>query len=227
MEMTTASRRPPIALRADRVYRFFRAGDEETLAVQGVTLSLAPGEMVCLSGPSGSGKSTLLACLAGTDEPSGGTVWVSGERLSGRTEAQRARLRSRHIGTMAQSGNLFAHLTVADNVALARRIGGGRQKVGTLLDSLGLIDRARAWPHELSGGELSRASLAVALVNEPAVVLADEPTGELDEATESRLLGLLREHADRGCAVLVASHSPAVRRAADRVLRIDDGRLVA
>jgi putative ABC transport system ATP-binding protein len=222
VEVTTS----PV-LRADRVYRFFRSGDEETLAVQGVSLALRPGEMVSLSGPSGSGKSTLLACLAGTDEPSGGTVWIAGERLSGRTEAARARLRSRHVGSMAQSGNLFGHLTVADNVALARRIGGGTQQVGSVLDSLGLVDRARAWPHELSGGELARAALAVALVNEPAVVLADEPTGELDEATESRLLALLREHAGRGCAILVASHSPAVRRAADRVLAIDDGRLVA
>jgi putative ABC transport system ATP-binding protein len=217
----------PVALRADRVYRFFRAGDEETLAVQGVSLSLASGEMVCLSGPSGSGKSTLLACLAGTDEPSGGTVWISGERMSGRSEAARARLRSRYIGTMGQADNLFAHLTVADNVALARRIGSGTQKVGVVLDTLGLTGRARAWPHALSGGELARASLAVALVNEPPVVLADEPTGELDEATESRLLGLLREHANRGRAILVASHSPAVRRFADRVLSIDDGRLVA
>jgi putative ABC transport system ATP-binding protein len=218
---------PFVALRADRVYRFFRAGDEETLAVQGVSLSLAAGEVVCLSGPSGSGKSTLLACLAGIDEPSGGTVWISGQRLSGRTEATRARLRSRHIGTMGQGGNLFGHLTVADNVALARRIGAGTQKVGVVLDRLGLTARARAWPHALSGGELARASLAVALVNDPAVLLADEPTGELDEATESRLLGLLRDHATRGCAILVASHSPAVRRTSDRVLSIEDGRLVA
>jgi putative ABC transport system ATP-binding protein len=128
---------------------------------------------------------------------------------------------------MGQGGNLFGHLTVADNVALARRIGAGTQKVGVVLDRLGLTARARAWPHALSGGELARASLAVALVNDPAVLLADEPTGELDEATESRLLGLLRDHATRGCAILVASHSPAVRRTSDRVLSIEDGRLVA
>ncbi|WP_151082579.1 ABC transporter ATP-binding protein [Nocardioides cynanchi] len=223
----TAPRADPCALRADRIYRFFRAGDEETLAVQGVSLELAAGEVVCLSGPSGSGKSTLMACLAGTDEPSGGTVWVAGERLSGRTEAERARLRSRHIGTMSQSGNLFAHLTIGGNVALARRIGGGTQPVRGVLDALGLSDRAGAWPHELSGGEHARASLAVALVNQPAVVLADEPTGELDETTETQLLRLLRRHADHGCAVLVASHSPVVRRTADRVLTIDDGRIVA
>jgi putative ABC transport system ATP-binding protein len=216
-----------MSLRADNLYRFYRAGDDETLAVQGVSLEIRAGEVVTLSGPSGSGKSTLLACLAGTDEPSGGTVWVEGNRMSGRSEAARAELRGRHIGTMAQSGNLFPHLSLVDNLRLVRRIGGGTASMEELLHDLGIAERAKAWPHELSGGELARASLAVALVNAPAVLLADEPTGELDEATESRLLALVRTRADSGCAVLVASHSPAVRRVADRVLLLEDGRLVA
>jgi putative ABC transport system ATP-binding protein len=216
-----------MSLRADNLYRFYRAGDDETLAVQGVSLEIQPGEVVALSGPSGSGKSTLLACLAGTDEPSGGTVWVEGSRMSGRSEAARAELRGRHIGTMAQSGNLLPHLSLVDNLRLARYIGGGKARIDELLVDLGIVDRAKAWPDELSGGELARASLAVALVNAPAVLLADEPTGELDEATESRLLALVRTRADAGCAVLIASHSPAVRRAADRVLLLEDGRLVA
>ncbi len=216
-----------MSLRADNIYRFYRAGDEETLAVQGVSLEIVPGEVVSLSGRSGSGKSTLLACLAGTDEPSGGTVWVEGSRMSGCSEAARARLRGQHIGTMAQSGNLLPHLSLVDNVRLAQLIGGGRASIAELLGDLGIANRAKAWPHELSGGELARAALAVALVNAPAVLLADEPTGELDEATESRLLALVRQRADAGCAVLIASHSPAVRRAADRVLLLEDGRLVA
>ena len=216
-----------MSLRADNVYRFYRAGDEETLAVQGVSLQVEPGEVVALSGPSGSGKSTLLACLAGTDEPSGGTVWVEGTRMSGRTEAARAALRARHIGTMAQSGNLLSHLRLLDNLRLAQRIGRGTADLDALLAELGIGDRSKAWPNELSGGELARASLAVALVNAPAVLLADEPTGELDEATEGRLLALLRRRAEAGCAVLIASHSPAVRRTADRALLLEDGRLVA
>lgn len=216
-----------MSLRAENVYRFYRAGDEETLAVQGVSLEVRPGELVALSGPSGSGKSTLLACLAGTDEPSGGTVWVDGTRMSGRTEAARAALRARHIGTMAQSGNLLPHLRLIDNLRLAQRIGGGTADVRALLADLGIADRSRAWPDELSGGELARAALAVALVNDPAVLLADEPTGELDEATEARLLSLLRRRAESGCAVLVASHSLAVHRTADRALLLEDGRLVA
>ena len=161
------------ALRADRIYRFYRAGDEETLAVRGISLELVPGEVVAVSGPSGSGKSTLLACLAGIDEPSGGTVWVGDARMSGRTEAARAALRARHIGTMAQSGNLLAHLTVIDNLSLARRIGRGDSDEKALLEDLGIAHRARAWPHQLSGGELARASLALALVNDPSVLLAD------------------------------------------------------
>ncbi|HEY8092826.1 MAG TPA: ATP-binding cassette domain-containing protein [Acidimicrobiales bacterium] len=221
MEVTTA------VLRADRIYRFYRAGDEETLAVRGISLELAPGQVVAVCGPSGSGKSTLLACLAGTDEPSGGTVWVGGARMSGRTEAARAALRAQHIGTMAQSGNLLAHLSLVDNLRLVRRIGRGRRDERELLDDLGIAHRAKAWPDQLSGGELARASLALALVNEPSVLLADEPTGELDEATEQRLLTLVRRRADAGCAVLVASHSAAVRRLADRVLLLEDGQLAA
>ena len=216
-----------MSLRAENVYRFYRAGDEETLALQGVSMEVGPGELVTLSGPSGAGKSTLMACLAGTDEPSGGTVWVEGTRMSGRTEAARAALRARHIGTMTQSGNLFSHLTVVDNLRLAQRIGRGRGNLDALLADLGIAGRAKARPHQLSGGELVRASLAVALVNAPDVLLADEPTGELDEATEARLLALVRRRAESGCAVLIASHSAAVRQAADRVLLLEDGRLVA
>ncbi len=217
-----------MTLLADDLYRFYRAGAEETRALRGVSLEIKPGELVALSGPSGSGKSTLMSCLAGTDQPSGGTVWVEGERMSGRSEAARSELRSRHIGMMAQSGNLVAHLTLRDNVRFARRIAGHRGgDVDVLLADLGIGGRANAWPHQLSGGEIARAGLAVALVNEPAVVLADEPTGELDEATEARLLTLVRRSAEAGCAVLVASHSPAVREAADRVLLLEDGRLVS
>jgi putative ABC transport system ATP-binding protein len=127
---------------------------------------------------------------------------------------------------MAQGGNLLPHLTLVDNLRLVRRIGGADSSgIADLLDVLGVADRANAWPHELSGGELVRGSIAVALVNRPGVLLADEPTGELDEATEARIIALLRGRADAGCAVLVASHSPAVRNAADRVLLLEDGRL--
>ena len=216
------------ALRADRVHRFYRAGDDETLALQGVSLTVEVGEVVAVVGPSGSGKSTLMGCLAGIDEPSGGTVWVAGERMSHRPEAARARLRADRIGTVGQSGNLFDHLTVLANVRLAQSLSRTpHPDPGGLLDALGIDARAHSYPTELSGGESARAALAVALANSPGTLLADEPTGELDEATEQRVLTLLRRQAEHGCAVVVASHSLAVRRMADRVLTLSDGKVVA
>jgi putative ABC transport system ATP-binding protein len=215
------------ALDARSLYRFFRAGDEETLALQGVSLSLAVGELVAVTGPSGSGKSTLLACLAGTDEPDGGTVRISGQRLSHQPEVIRARMRAEYIGLLFQSGNLFAHLTVLQNVRLVQSLARRRRPALDVLDSLGIGHRAYATPGQLSGGELARAGLAVALANEPAVLLADEPTGELDSGTERHVLDLLAARTRDGVAVLIASHSPAVVRRADRVVALVDGRIAA
>jgi len=217
------------ALKASSLYRFFHAGEEETLALQGVSLTVGRGELVAVVGPSGSGKSTLLACLAGLDEPDGGCVLIEGERLSRRPEPERAALRARRVGVLFQSGNLLDHLTVAENVVLAQRVAGrpNPARAAGLLEALGLARRAHARPAELSGGETARAGLAVALANDPAVVLADEPTGELDSASEARVLDLLWAHAAAGGAVVVATHSPAVAAAAARTLHLRDGRVVS
>jgi putative ABC transport system ATP-binding protein len=213
--MTGSSTLP--ALEARSLYRFYRAGDEETLALQGVSLSVQRGEFVAITGPSGSGKSTLLACLAGMDNPDGGSVDIAGQRISHRSEPEQAGIRARHIGMLFQHLNLFEHLTVAQNLELVRSMPGRRRLDGTdVLSQLGLTERATAYPAQLSGGELARAGLAIALANSPTVLLADEPTGELDSATESRVLGMLSDISARGTAILVASHSPAV---------LDDGRL--
>jgi len=216
-------------LQARSLYRFYRAGDEETLALQGVSLTLRPGEFVAVTGPSGSGKSTLLACLAGMDDPDGGSVHVAGQRISHRREPERAHIRDRHIGMLFQQVNLRDHLTVRNNLALVRSLAGrrGRADRPDVIGLLGLWDRADAYPGQLSGGELARAGLAIALANAPALVLADEPTGELDSATETRVLELRSAAAARGTAVLVASHSPAVAAAATRVIRLTDGRISA
>jgi putative ABC transport system ATP-binding protein len=216
------------ALDAASLYRFFHAGDDETLALQGVSLTVDAGEMVAVTGPSGSGKSTLLACLAGLDEPDGGMVHVAGERLSRLPEEDRAGLRARHIGMLFQQANLVGHLSVADNVALAQKLGGSRTGAawrGEVLERCGLSSRAHARPSQLSGGELARAGLAVALANDPAVILADEPTGELDDSTALRVLDLLRERAAAGAAVLVVTHNPAVAAAGEREIRLRDGRV--
>jgi putative ABC transport system ATP-binding protein len=217
-------------LEARSLYRFFHVGDDETLAVQGVSLSLGAGEVVAVTGPSGSGKSTLLACLAGLDEPDGGTVEVAGERLSRRSEEERARLRARFVGMLYQQANLVGHLSVNDNLALAQRLGGSetgaawRQEV---LELCGIAKRAHARPAQLSGGELARAGLAVALAGDPVAILADEPTGELDDDSADRVIDLLRDRADAGAGVLVVTHSPEVARRADREVRLRDGRVEA
>ena len=213
-------------LSARSLYRFLRAGEEETVALRGVGLDIGAGEIVAGTGPSGSGKTTLLNCLAGLDEPDGGTVRVAGERMSHRAERARGAVRARHIGVLYQSGNLLEHLTVRDNVALVQRLAGGRtaaRSPWSLLDKTGIAHRAGARPSSLSGGEAARAGLAVALANTPDVLLADEPTGEVDGETERRVLALLRERAADGMAIVVVTHSRAVARLADRVLRLRDG----
>jgi len=216
------------ALEARDLFRFFRAGEEETLALRGVSLTVQPGEIVAVVGPSGSGKSTLLGCLAGLDEPAGGTVWINGERISHRSEAERAAVRAKAVGVLFQAGNLIEHPAATENVALAQRLSTEEAPTpAVMIDRVGLAARATAYPSQLSGGEAARAGLAVALANNPKVLLADEPTGELDGETEQRLLALLRTHADAGCGVLLVTHSPDVVAIADRVITLSDGQVVA
>ncbi|MDT4919135.1 MAG: putative transport system ATP-binding protein, partial [Pseudonocardiales bacterium] len=139
-------------------------------------------------------------------------------------EVARAELRARHIGFLFQTGNLFDHLDLADNLRLVRRLAGRPPgDVTSLLSELGLADRAHARPSTLSGGEAARAGLAVALANDPAVVLADEPTGELDRTSEATVIGLLRTRAEQGTAIVIATHSAQVAAAADREIRLQDG----
>ena len=219
-------------LEAHSLYRFFHAGDDETLALQGVSFALEAGELVAVTGPSGSGKSTLLACLAGLDEPDGGSVSVDGTRISRRPEEERARIRGARIGMLFQQANLVGHLSVADNVALAQGISTS-QRAGNaawrseVLERCGIDHRASARPAQLSGGELARAGLAVALANDPKVILADEPTGELDAVTAGRVLELLRDRAGQGAGVLIVTHSPDVAAGADREIQLLDGRVRA
>jgi putative ABC transport system ATP-binding protein len=217
-------------IQADELYRFYRAGDEEVKALRGVSMSIDRGELVVVAGPSGSGKSTLLACLAGLDNPSGGIVRVAGTRISHQPEAVRARLRGENIGLLFQSGNLLDHLTVTGNVRFAQRVARRARTAPPtdperLLSAVGMTSRAHAWPTTLSGGETARASLAVALASDPILLIADEPTGELDGDTERSVLKELRARADSGLAVLVASHSTQARKVADRVIRLQDGRI--
>lgn len=227
MSPSPASSTPDAVVSAIDLYRFFHSGDEETLALRGVSLRLYPGEVVAVTGPSGSGKSTLLACIAGLDEPDGGTVRIGNETMSRRTEVERSSLRARKVGMLLQTGNLIDHLNVARNVQFAQRLVGNIDHglVTSLLDEVGLADRSTAMPATLSGGEAARAGLAVALANQPLVVLADEPTGELDETSAGRILDLLRRRADRGASILLVTHNPLVAAFADREVHLVDGRI--
>lgn len=215
-------------LEATELYRFYHTGDDEVVALRGVALTLDAGQFTALKGPSGSGKSTLLACLAGLDEPDGGVVTVLGERMTRRAEPERARLRACHFGMLMQSGNLFEHLTVRANVRLQMEISGqGRSDdIDSLLDSLGLDGLAGVLPAHLSGGEAARAGLAVALATNPSILLCDEPTAEVDAATEQLVIDRLIENCRSGAAVLIVTHSPALAARADRIIDIRDGGII-
>ena len=215
-------------LEAIDVYRFYHIGDEETLALRGVSVQVAAGEIVVVMGPSGSGKSTLMACLAGLDEPDGGYVTLQGNRLTRRPEAERAAIRAAEIGILLQTGNLFEQLSVIDNVRLQMRLAQkvDEQRVHLLIEQVGLSERRFAYPSQLSGGEAARAGLAVALSTNPRVLLADEPTGEVDAETEQHILRLLTARRDAGEATLIVTHSDALAAFADRIIHLSDGRVV-
>jgi putative ABC transport system ATP-binding protein len=214
---------------ATELYRFYHSGDAEVVALRGVSLSLSSGELVALLGPSGSGKSTLLNLVAGLDEPDGGHVDIAGLRLSRRPEQVRAAIRARNVGMFMQSGNLIDHLTVGENIRLQRRIAGkdegGAAGMG-VVSRLGLSSHWNALPAELSGGEAARAGLAVALASEPPILFCDEPTAEVDTETERQVIADLAERRHAGVAILVATHSSVLAGAADRIVRLRDGRLV-
>jgi len=218
----------PPAIEARELYRFYHIGDDETQALRGVSMQVSPGEIVAVVGPSGSGKSTLMACIAGLDEPDGGFVYINGERLTRRDEKARASLRARSIGILLQSGNLFDHLTVRQNVRLKMHLAGQNDdaRIGEVLELVGISKRGHAYPTQLSGGEASRAGLAVALAPKPPILIADEPTGEVDSETEQRILALFEEHRQNGGAILIVTHSDTIARHADRIIRLQDGKIL-
>ncbi len=215
-------------LKATELYRFFHANDEEIKALRGVDFLLQHGEIVALMGPSGSGKSTLLACLAGLDEPDGGMVQAMSVSMTRKPETEKARLRANHFGTMLQGNNLIAHLSVLENILLAQCVlkEPDSSLANALLMRLGIVERAESLPAELSGGERARASLAVAIANNPPILLLDEPTGEVDVKTEIEILAFLEALVGGGTAIVMATHNAAVATAAHRIVHMSDGKIV-
>ena len=219
-------------MEARGLYHIYREAEVETVALRGAELALAAGSWTSVIGPSGSGKSTLLHVLAGLLEPSGGSVRLDGEDLTRLSPPERARRRRRDIGVVLQRDNLHPLLDVEGNVALPLRLDGRplrevRARVEGLLEEVGLLDRRRHRPAQLSGGEAQRAAVAVALAPLPRVLLADEPTGELDDASAAGVLELLETHRGReGSAILTVTHNPRVAERADRRLVMRDGLVV-
>jgi putative ABC transport system ATP-binding protein len=213
------------------ISKAFEEGDRRREVLRDLSLTVSPGEVVALVGRSGSGKSTLLNVIAGIDRPSAGTITVDGQLVSALAERERTLFRRRRVGFVFQFFNLLPTLTVEENVLLPLELvgrGGERAQVGRLLAAVGLADRAGAFPDRLSGGEQQRVAVARALAHDPALVLADEPTGALDAETGQTVLALLLELArDRSRSVILVTHSQEVARAADRVLVLDGGRLIA
>ncbi|HEY8546357.1 MAG TPA: ABC transporter ATP-binding protein [Acidimicrobiales bacterium] len=213
------------------VAKRYRRGGEEVAALRGVDLTVEAGELVALVGPSGSGKSTLLQLAGGLDLPDEGRVVVAGRDVTSLSVAERARERRRRVGFVFQFFHLLPALTVAENVELPLLLDRRRDRgprVRELLDRMGIAHRARHLPSELSGGEMQRAAIARALVAEPELLLADEPTGNLDSATGADVLDLLTAAVrDAGTALVMVTHDEAAAARAGRVLHLRDGRLVA
>jgi len=221
----------PLAVEAHDLERIYASGTATVAALAGVTLAVRTGEFVAVMGPSGSGKSTLLNVIAGLERPTGGTIRVGGEDLTKLDEEALARHRSKRVGMVFQAFNLLPRYRVVENVALPLAFAGiGRAerlaRARALLERLGMSARAEHRTNELSGGELQRAAIARALVGEPAILLADEPTGNLDSANGAALIALLEELHTQGQTVLLVTHDAAIAAHAGRTVRMRDGRVV-
>jgi putative ABC transport system ATP-binding protein len=227
--MNNEANTPALVTRGVR--RTFEAENAPVRALRGVDLTVRAGEFVALMGPSGCGKSTLLNLVAGLDVPDEGTITVAGEQVTGRSEDDLARLRRRHIGIVFQFFNLLEGMTVLENVALPALIAGRKRRMAEtrardLLDLLGIGDKATSLPGVLSGGQRQRLAIARALANEPTLLLADEPTGALDSAGGAEVIELLRRLHAGGQTVILVTHDADVAAAAERLVRMRDGRIV-
>ena len=220
-----------LVLRASGVRKSVGRGRTARLVLDDAALEVEGGELVAVLGRSGSGKSTLLHLLGGLDRPDAGAIEIAGQSLVGTDDRALARIRLRSVGFVFQSFALVEELSGEDNVLLPTRLPGappgGRARAARLIDDLGVRAVASRAPHELSGGEQQRFAIARALVNDPALVLADEPTGNLDTSAAADVLGLLRTLTARDCAVVVVTHEYDTAAAADRVLQLAGGKLSA
>ncbi|MGZ4771731.1 MAG: ABC transporter ATP-binding protein [Ilumatobacteraceae bacterium] len=223
---------PTTVIECRGLTKCYDARHPEAVALRSVDLAVERGEMVAIMGPSGCGKSTLLHLIGGLDVPTSGSVMLNGERFDDLSEAKRAVLRRRHVGYVFQFFNLITNLTVAENVELPMLLAGYGQRAArsrrmALLDRLGVGAHADKPPSELSGGQQQRVALARALANDPEVLLADEPTGNLDSEATGEVIGMLRDYHADGQTIILVTHDQRVGSIADRLLRMEDGEIRA
>jgi len=218
-------------IRTDNITKSYTTGTVEVLALDGVTLQIEKGEYVALMGPSGSGKSTLMHLLGCLDTPTSGRYWFNDRDISTLDDIELAHLRNREIGFVFQSFNLLPRLSAQANIQLPMLYAGvsvreRKERAAELLEMFGLKDRMKHNPNELSGGEMQRVAIARAFANRPSVVLADEPTGNLDSKTGVEIMRLFGSLAEKGNTIILVTHDQAVAGNARRVIRLADGQIV-
>jgi putative ABC transport system ATP-binding protein len=222
----------PGLIEARDLAKTYRLGQVDVAALRGVDVNVGAGEFIAITGPSGSGKSTLMHILGCLDTPTSGSYRLDGEDVSGLSGKRLAQVRNRKVGFVFQTFNLMPRLTVEENVALPLKYRGGiprserRARALRLLERLGLADRVGHRPDELSGGERQRVAIARALVGEPAILMADEPTGNLDSASGAEVLQTFAELHGAGHTIVLVTHDPNVAARAERVIQMSDGRVV-
>lgn len=217
-------------LKAEHLTKVYGSGENEVRALDNVSLYIQRGEFVAIIGPSGSGKSTLLHVLGGVDRPTSGKVWLDGTDIYSQKEEQLAIFRRREVGLIYQFYNLIPVLDVVENITLPIEMDGrkaGQERVGELLALLGLEDRKHCLPNQLSGGQQQRVSIGRALMNAPAIILADEPTGNLDSRNSQEVMELLKlSNKKYGQTLVMITHDENLALQADRVISIEDGRII-
>jgi len=220
-------------IRLINVAKSYDSSRTRVAALTDINLEIGPATFTAMMGPSGCGKSTLLHLVAGVDGPTSGEIWVDGQELSRLSDAALSRFRRDQVGIVYQFYNLLPTLSAEENVALPALLTGvsshvARERAEAWLKQVGVLHRKNHWPHELSGGEMQRVAIARALVNSPSILLADEPTGNLDSKTGQEILELLtRLNFERSVTILLATHSQEATAFARRVIRLKDGRLSA
>ncbi len=217
-------------LKIENLTKVYGEGENQVRALDGVSFSVEKGEFLAIIGPSGSGKSTLLHILGGVDRPTAGKVWMDGQDVYAQNEEQLAIFRRRQVGLIYQFYNLIPVLDVVENMTLPVLMDGrqvNEERLHELLETLGLTDRQKNLPNQLSGGQQQRVSIGRALMNAPAVVLADEPTGNLDSKNSQEIVELLKQSNRKyGQTLIVITHDEGIALQADRVIAIEDGRIV-